>query len=213
MGSFTLEIRCVLLFYSWTTCQSFQIEIHSLQPNQTTMAAPSKTAYLFKKPTLLPCEHGLYMTVWNYSPVEREFLLNDTRGGWPHVTLIHTGTSVGTEELIDMGAFASHILVSMPLFLDRAFVASRVEDGKTVYDVRMGLDPESEKRIKDAQAQLLAKYWIGDREPKPFMHDTPHIVYQCNILREDYAKRTAEDMDMLLKQKEHSVVVNGVIYM
>lgn len=155
---------------------------------------------------------GLFMTVWTDSVSDRDWLLKYSGGGWPHITLAYTGSSVEFPEILEMGSFALSLLAGRTVQVDRAVVSSWEKEGKQMHDVLLAFDAENEQFIKNAQAQLLDKYWGGDRVPKPSMHATPHVTYQTGYKTREEAERVAEILTSHFKMRKISLCVNGIFY-
>jgi len=81
---------------------------------------------------------GIYLIVWDELMKEKSFVLQSTKGGYPHCTLCYTGANVSKDKLIEVSNEAMKQFSMREMTLSLAYVNSfRQDDGIMRHDVLM----------------------------------------------------------------------------
>lgn len=153
---------------------------------------------------------GIYLIVWDETQKERSPLLRSTKGGYPHLTLAHTGKEISAESLKNVAAQILFEWSLKPIIFQRAEVNS-FEDrpGHTRHDVLLIADDATKSAIEESRdLYLRASFANHDR----FTMRIPHVTYGIYEERGE-AERVARELNeiyLIQGGGGYGVVVTGV---
>ena len=153
---------------------------------------------------------GIYLTVRD---TERPFdaVLRSTKGGTPHITLVHGMKKLSREDLAKVGsAIFDELLKSGTRFvtLERARVNSfETDDGDHRHDVLLDLDEESKKFIEELRDRHVRQRFDAETVEALAMRP-PHVTADINAIAEQAVKRAAFLNDTVLPMEVKLTGVN-----
>jgi hypothetical protein len=117
---------------------------------------------------------GIYLIVWDADRRHASRLLRATRGGYPHITLAHTGAYVLRGDLLRIAADALHAWALQPIVLTGARVHSFVDQhGAERHDVLMSIANEADI---EASRDALIREPLDDDTVEHCTMRQPHIT-------------------------------------
>lgn len=145
---------------------------------------------------------GIFLTVEETGSKPNESVLKATKGGYPHITLVYTGTHVPAVKLIDIGsavvktlAKSDHLEFSLPLNYAAVNEFFESKTGKQRYDVLLHLSDSGVKCIDDIRdACNLVK--------PEYSTNPPHVTHSIH-----YDKASAEAALASLASHAPSIVI------
>ena len=145
---------------------------------------------------------GIYLVVWDQKERDQCQLLQPTRGGWPHITLVHTCKNLPETQLLDMSKYVLGELLFKTVTIIEAYVSSFKDKlGNDRHDVLLKVQE------KDLIESVRDKYIRGVCENySTFIMRDPHITYG-NYETLDEAEGLVKELNTLLP---HCVQIVGV---
>lgn len=135
---------------------------------------------------------GVYLVV-----SDTQHVLQCTKGGPPHITLIHTGKSVSAVKLIDLATMAFEATALQEFTLDRAYINSfEVEPGVTRHDVLLGVAEDG--LIRFTRDTIIDNMREPTAKISP-VHPTHVTARICQTEQEAEEYRATFEMPMRIK--------------
>jgi hypothetical protein len=125
---------------------------------------PEKNKYFFGAMS------GVFLTVWDTAARDASPVLRTTSGGYPHITLVYTGDAINSRVLYISASDLVAGFVFDTVTLTHAFVHSFDKDGRTRYDVLLGLDAAIDQKVRDARA-------FFEKETGISFDNVPHVTH------------------------------------
>lgn len=115
---------------------------------------------------------GVYAIVWDHRKRDKSPLLRPTSGGYPHITIFHSGSKKSVGVLQDSAVAAMGALIMHQVQITSAYINMFFHEktGRTRYDVLLRVDSASQRLISALR--------------KPYENDTdvsmgePHITHR-----------------------------------
>lgn len=141
---------------------------------------------------------GIYLVVWDTYLKDLSFVLQPTKGGWPHITVAYTGDKYGRIELLFLAQMALDEFALDDVRLTEAYVNS-FEDkpGHMRHDVLVPVAPEDAARVEKFRERF---------DSKKSYFGKPHVTYQICETRSE-AERVRDKVNQYLPRV---VCITGV---
>lgn len=138
---------------------------------------------------------GVFLIVWDPEARDASPVLRTTSGGYPHITLVYTGGAVDAPLLHVFASSLVKHLVLDTVTLTHAYIHAFDKDGKTRYDVLLGLDEAADKKVRDTRAffEMTAKVTFDNMPHVTHgIYDTPEAAEAARAAVAAHLPRTVQ---------------------
>jgi len=145
---------------------------------------------------------GIYLVVWDNENKQLSHVLEPTKGGWPHITVAHTGNLLTKDVLLVLAADIFKEWALKPVTLAHARVNSFMDSsGNMRHDILMDLSTTDSEAIEKTRRSHFSEV-----DTERFSMQPPHVTYE-SCVSQIAAEMIAHELNDRLP---YQVVVTGV---
>lgn len=152
---------------------------------------------------------GVFLTVWDKQLRDKTQLLRMTEGGWPHITLVHSGKHLSMESLLHIKERADNALIGQWVTLWSASIDTFTkEDGVKWHYVLLGI--KEEELIDEVRKEHVLGNLPDGFDNSTLNMRTPHITHSTHTSWSD-AKNTLDTCLAIINEagNGHKVMITG----